>query len=127
MNTNRDNRIGDLMRERGLKPFPFSKEIGVKSSTMTSIYKGKVNFENIRIDTFLKIAKGLGMTAEELFYGDEHKMHKHVYSDPRQQEANEIWSHVNEQYRAQMWEHAKVIDMAYDKSTKRNSVQEIAV
>ena len=70
MSANMDNRIGDLMRERGLKPFPFSKEIGVKSSTMTSIYKGKVNFENIRIDTFIRIAHGLGMTADELFYGE---------------------------------------------------------
>lgn len=123
---NRNTRIGDIMRKRGIKPFPFSKKIGVKSSTMTSIFKGEVNFENIRIDTFLKIADGLGMTAEELYYGDECKTRKMAYSDPRQQEANEIWSHVNEQYRAQMWEHAKVIDMAYDKSTQRYSVQEVA-
>ena len=70
MSDNTNTRIGDLMRERNLKPFPFSKEIGVKSSTMTSIYKGEVNFENIRIDTFIRIAHGLGMTADELFYGE---------------------------------------------------------
>lgn len=122
-----NKRIAKLMDERGLKPFPFAKSIGVPSSTMTSIYKGKVKFDNITIGNFIKIAHGLGMTAEELYYGDEHKVRKHNYSDPRQQEANEIWSHVNEQYRTQMWEHAKVIDMAYDKSTERNSVQEVAV
>jgi transcriptional regulator with XRE-family HTH domain len=71
MNKDMNTRIGDLMRKRGIKPFPFSKAIGVKSSTMTSIFKGEVNFENIRIDTFIKIARGLGMTAEELYYGSE--------------------------------------------------------
>lgn len=64
-------RIARLMDERGLKPFPFAKSIGVKSSTMTSIYKGKVTFEKISIGNFLKIAHGLGMTAEQLYYGED--------------------------------------------------------
>lgn len=64
-------RIAKLMDERGLKPYPFAMSIGVKSSTMTSIYKGRVIFENISITTFLKIAHGLGMTAEELYYGED--------------------------------------------------------
>ena len=127
MSTNQDDRIGNLMRERGLKPFPFSKEIGIKPSTMASIYRGEVHFDNIRIDTFLKIAHGLGMTADELYEGHVYEGHQHAYSDPRQQEANDIWEHVNETYRVQMWEHAKVIDMAYDKSAERNPVQEVAI
>lgn len=64
-------RIAKLMDERGLKPYPFAKNIGIASSTMTSIYKGKVKFENISISTFLKIAHGLGMTAEQLYYGED--------------------------------------------------------
>lgn len=66
-----NKRIAKLMDERGLKPFPFSKEIGVPSSTMTSIYKGNVKFDGITISNFLKIAHGLGMTAEELYYGEK--------------------------------------------------------
>lgn len=127
MTDSNSNRIARLMDERGLKPFPFAKSIGVPSSTMTSIYKGKVKFDNITIGNFIKIAHGLGMTADELYYGSSHKEKTHTYSDPRQQEANDIWNHVNEIYRKQMWEHAKVIDAAYGKSSERNSVQEIAV
>ena len=123
----RNTRIGDIMREKGLKPFPFSKKIGIKPSTMSSIFNGEVTFENIRIETFLKIAQGLGMTAEELYYGDTNKAPSNIYSDSRQQEANDIWNHVNETYRKQMWEHAKVIDMAYNKSAERDSVQEVAI
>ena len=62
-------KIAKLMDERGLKPYPFAMKNEIPSSTMTSIYKGKVKFENISISTFLKIARGLGMTAEELYYG----------------------------------------------------------
>ncbi len=69
MSDERDLRIAELMDERGLKPYPFAKANKIASSTMTSIYKGKVKFEGISISTFLKIAHGLGMTAEELYYG----------------------------------------------------------
>jgi len=69
MSDDRDLKIARLMDERGLKPYPFAKANEIASSTMTSIYKGKTQFENISINTFLKIAHGLGMTAEELYYG----------------------------------------------------------
>ena len=71
MSDDRNLKIARLMDERGLKPYPFAKANEIASSTMTSIYKGKVQFENISINTFLKIAHGLGMTAEELYYDEK--------------------------------------------------------
>ena len=121
-----NNRIDQLISERNESVRDFAKRCGVSEQTLYKITK-KPTMRNISIDVFLKIAKGLGMTAEELYYGDTNKAPSNIYSDSRQQEANEIWSHVNEAYRKQMWEHAKVIDMAYNKSAERDSVQEVAI
>ena len=64
------NRIRTAMDERGLKPTPFAKSIGVKVSTMFSIYRGEVAMERIAVDNFIRIAHGLDMTVEELYYGE---------------------------------------------------------
>lgn len=122
---NRINEVVNTLKERECITYrEIAERCKISEQTLHSARK-RESIDNIHIDVFLKIAKGLGMTAEELYYGDEQKTRRHVYSDPRQQEANEIWDHVNEQYRSQMWEHAKVIDMAYDKSAQRYSVQEV--
>ena len=82
MSDDRNLKIARLMDERGLKPYPFAKANEIASSTMTSIYKGKVQFENISINTFLKIAHGLGMTAEELYYDEKAEPHMDERSHP---------------------------------------------
>lgn len=124
------NRINDAVNTLKEREHITYREIAerckISEQTLHSARRRKT-LDAIHVDVFLKIAHGLGMTAEELYYGDNHKMPNHVYSDVRQQEANDIWNHVNETYRKQMWEHAKIIDMAYNKSTKRNSVREVAV
>ena len=124
--SNRINEVVNTLKEREHITYrEIAERCEISEQTLHSARK-RSSMDAIHVDVFLKIAHGLGMTAEELYYGDECKTRKRAYSDPRQQEANEIWSHVNEQYRAQMWEHAKVIDMAYDKSAQRDSVQEVA-
>lgn len=65
----KDLRIRRLMDARGLRPTPFAQEIGVKTSTVFSIYKGKTHFDNIRVGTFSSIAKGLDMSVDELLTG----------------------------------------------------------
>lgn len=62
-------RIRDLLAERGLRPAVFARSIGIPQSTMSTIYHGKTRFENIRVEHFLAIAHGLGMTADELWSG----------------------------------------------------------
>jgi hypothetical protein len=101
------------MDERGLKPTTFARTVGVKTSTMFSIYRGEVNVGGISIDNFLKIAHGVGMSAEELYYGYVDGEHGNEYSDDRQRDANDVWEHVSEEYRAQMFSHVKTIEKAY--------------
>ena len=64
-----ENRIAELLNERGIRPATFAKSIGVPSSTIYSIINGKQSFEKIGIGTFIKIARGFGMEAEELYDG----------------------------------------------------------
>jgi len=124
---NRIDEVVNTLKEREHITYrEIAERCKIPEQTLHSARRRK-SMDSIHVDVFLKIAHGLGMTAEELYYGDNHKTQSHVYSDSRQQEANEIWSHVNETYRKQMWEHAKVIDMAYNKSAERDSLQEVAI
>ena len=107
------NRIKEELDKRNIKPTTFAKSIGVKVSTMFSIYRGEVQLERVSIDNFLKIAHGLGMSAEELYYGYVDGEHGNEYSDDRQRDANDVWEHVSEEYRAQMVSHVQTIEKAY--------------
>jgi transcriptional regulator with XRE-family HTH domain len=61
------NRIKDILDQRGIKPAAFAKSIGVPQTTMSTICTGKTEFDKIRIGNFIKIARGLGMTSDELY------------------------------------------------------------
>ena len=65
------NRIKKLFEQRHIKAASFAREWDITPSTLYAILDGATSFENIRVGTFIKIAKGLGMTADELYYGDK--------------------------------------------------------
>lgn len=56
-----------LLAIRNMKPASFARMIGVKTSTIDDIIKGKTNELNIGVDKVLRIAKGLGISVEELY------------------------------------------------------------
>lgn len=89
-----ENRIAALLVNRGLKPATFANQIGVPTSTIYSITRGNTKFENISIGVFMKIAHGLGMTAEELYYGEPRRVE---YADPRQEQMNGCYETLNEE------------------------------
>lgn len=88
------NRIKNLLEQRKLKPATFANEIGVPTSTIYSITRGNTQFEKISIGVFMKIAHGLGMTAEELYYGRPSRVE---YADPRQEKLNGCYEVLNEE------------------------------
>jgi transcriptional regulator with XRE-family HTH domain len=110
------NRIDDLLvrlkKEKGMTVPEFAKRCGLSASTVYSA-RNKDDMRHIHIDVFLKIAHGLGMSAEELYYGYVDGEHGNEYSDDRQRDANDIWEHVSEEYRAQMVSHVQTIEKAY--------------
>lgn len=90
-----DNRIKSLLEERDLSVARFSRESGIKASTLYAIVDGTTKFEKISIGTFIKIAEGLGMSAEELYYGEGHAPTAR-YADQQQAALNGYYESMNE-------------------------------
>ena len=67
------NRINDIVQEtrirEGITYRDIAEKCGISEQTLHSSRK-RESIGRIGIDVFLKIAHGLGMTAEELYYGD---------------------------------------------------------
>jgi transcriptional regulator with XRE-family HTH domain len=63
------NRIAEEIKKQGFNKHSFSAKCGVPYGTLYRICKDGASMDSITIDNFLKIAHGLGMTAEELYYG----------------------------------------------------------
>lgn len=89
-----NNRIQTLFSERKIKVAPFARENDITPSMLYAIISGKTAFENIGISIFIKIAEGLGMTAEELYYGVPPEAPE--YSDMRQTALNGYFESMNE-------------------------------
>ena len=90
------NRIRDLFKERGIKVASFARDNGLTASTLYAINDGTTSFEKIGISTFLKIAEGLGMTAEELYYGPEYVKERPKFDYPQQEAVNGHYESLNE-------------------------------
>lgn len=88
-----NNRIPDLLRERGIRVSVFARKTGISPSTLYNIMEKPV-MDNIAISTFIKIAEGLGMTAEELYFGVPPTAPE--YSDVRQTALNGYYESMNE-------------------------------
>jgi len=62
-----------LLRQRNIKPATFAKAVGLKTSTIDDILKGRTNELNVGVDKAIKIAQGLEISVEELYGVSEHK------------------------------------------------------
>lgn len=63
--------IGEILDARGLKQKPFAESIGVKVSTLYGLVRGVTDVDKVEVQNFIRIARGLGMTADELYHYDE--------------------------------------------------------
>lgn len=107
-----NNRIKDILETSGMSTRELAKRAGVKEQTLYKIKK-KDTMENITIDVFLKIAHGLGMTAEELYYG---KPAERTYRDERQTALNAHFETFNDDGRNEL---AKIAErMSHDPSVR---------
>ena len=88
-----NNRIPDLLRERGIKVAAFARETGIPAPALYNIRK-KPKVDDLSVSIFIRIAEGLGMTAEELFYGVAPSAPE--YADARQTALNGYFESMNE-------------------------------
>jgi transcriptional regulator with XRE-family HTH domain len=82
------NRIYDLVEEmkvrEGITYRDIAERFGIPEQTFHSSRK-REDMGRIGIDVFLKIAHGLGMTAEELYYGTEREAQEQPSISPDEQ------------------------------------------
>lgn len=100
--------LEDLEASRGVNITDFAEMCGVKRHTLYKI-RDKDTLDNVTISVFLKIAHALGMTAEELYYGEEKPR---GYADPREAELHRVWGVLDEGRRDRLVETAQDMEIA---------------
>ncbi len=65
-----ENNLKALLKERGLSVSELARQTGISQPTLNRIVNAKVNLNSISVTNFLKIAHGLGLTVEQLYFGE---------------------------------------------------------
>ena len=87
-----NNQVAAALAQRGIKVATFARQIGMSQQTLYNVVK-KESIDNIGISTFIKIAEGLDMAPEELYYGTSKK--QRAFDDPQQEELNGHYESMN--------------------------------
>ena len=59
-----------LLEESGMSVSEFARRTGIQQSTLHRIVNGQVNAASVTVGNFMRIAHGLGLSAEELYYDE---------------------------------------------------------
>ena len=65
-----ENRLKEMLAERGLTVSEVARQPGIIQPTLHRIVNNRVKLSSITAVNFLRIAHGLGLSAEELYFGD---------------------------------------------------------
>ena len=107
------NCIQQAMADQNISAAELSRRSGVAYGTVYDISIGKTKVDKMDVGKFLKIAHGLGMTAEELYYG---KPAERTYRDERQTALNAHYETFNDDGRNEL---AKIAErMSHDPSVR---------
>ena len=107
-----NNRIPDLLRERGIKVAAFARETGIPAPTLYNIMK-KPKVDDLSVSIFIRIAEGLGMTAEEL------------YADARQTALNGYFESMNEGGKDTLVASARLMAGSPDVRVEKNNREDL--
>ena len=120
------NRIYDLVEEmkvrEGITYRDIAERFGIPEQTLHSSRK-REDMGRIGIDVFLKIAHGLGMTAEELYYGTERGSRKQPAISPDEQTIVDGYRIADATQKRRMLSAAKLeIEMAEESALEKKEV-----
>ena len=59
--------LKEVAKSKGTNIKQLAEKCDVPASTLYSISRGDTNLDNVGVDLFLKIARGLGVSSEELY------------------------------------------------------------
>lgn len=117
-----NNRIPDLLRERGIKVAAFARETGIPAPTLYNIMK-KPKVDDLSVSIFIRIAEGLGMTAEELYYGVAPDAPE--YSDARQTALNGYFESMNDAGKNTLVASARLMAGSPDVRMEKNNGEDL--
>lgn len=120
------NRIYDLVEEmkvrEGITYRDIAERFGIPEQTLHSSRK-REDMGRIGIDVFLKIAHGLGMTAEELYYGTEREAREQPAISPDEQTIVDGYRTADATQKRRMLSAAKLeIEMAEESALEKKEV-----
>lgn len=87
----------------------FADHIGMPQSSLHRIVSDEAPFENVSVGTGVRIAQGLGMSVEQLYYGDDMR-------DRQKRELSEIFDGIDPAGRSALLACARGIWDAYPAS-----------
>lgn len=100
------DKIGQLVKDHANgNVSEFSRQSGVPYGTLYDIVTGDTDIEKVSIGHFMKIARCLGMTADELYYGTSPE--PPTYTDPRQAALNGHYESLNDESKGDLVKFAK--------------------
>jgi transcriptional regulator with XRE-family HTH domain len=120
------NRIYDLVEEmkvrEGITYRDIAERFGIPEQTLHSSRK-RDDMGRIGIDVFLKIAHGLGMTAEELYYGTEREAQEQPSISPDEQIIVDAYRIADTKQKRHMLSTAQLeIEMANEDAREKKEV-----
>ena len=65
-----DNNLKHLLEQRGLTVSELARICGISQPTLHKIVSGRVNLLYTKAENYIRIAHGLGLSTEQLYYGD---------------------------------------------------------
>ena len=62
--------LSSIIEQKNITPYRLAKDTGIAYSTLADIISGKTDIKCVSAQVLYKLAKGLGMSMEELYEGD---------------------------------------------------------
>ena len=75
--------ISNILESRNITPYRLAKDTGIPYSTLSDIVSGKTDLKSVSAQVLYKLAKGLGMTMEELYEGQQSDTKLFLYNEGR--------------------------------------------
>lgn len=75
--------LEQMLEKKNITPYRLSKDTGIPYSTLSDIVSGKTAIQSISAQVLYKLAKGLGMTMEEVYEGTGLSSELYLYNEGR--------------------------------------------
>ena len=99
----------ELARSKGTNLKQVAEKCGIPPTTLYSISSGDTNFDNVGINTAIKVANALGITVEELYTGEpiQRPPARQMELSDKERRLVELYREMDAQFRAMLLKSAE--------------------